>query len=248
MSVERRLRETLAAFDAVEPAPDLFRRVERSVAEDLVRRRRIGRWVAAVVGSVSLGVLVVAGFTRLSAAGTLVVTTWPLVAVETVLLGGLVVAFGPLIRRFGAVFVDDVFGDSTEDVGMVFLRLIDVAYYLVFAGYVILTTPVSDVDGVRALGAMLEVTVERFGGLLLLMGVMHAATITVLPLIGLIHASTVREQCRAALTSPQTPSAEAAFAERVVRIVLWTAGGLAALVAAATLLDIVAGILLGFGG
>ena len=248
MSVERRLRETLAAFDAVEPAPDLFRRVERSVAEDLARRRRIGLWVAVAVGSLSLAALVVAGFARLSSAGTVVVTVWPLIVVETALLGGLVAAFGPLIRRFGAVFVEDVFGDATEGVGMAFLRLLDVAYYLVFAGYVILTTPLSDVDGVRALGPMLEVTVERFGGLLLLMGVMHAATITVLPLIGLIHASTVREQRRAALSSPQTPSAEAAFAERVVRIVLWTAGGLAALVAAATLLNIVAGILLGLDG
>ena len=171
-----------------------------------------------------------------------------MVAIETVLLGGLVMAFGPLIRRFGAVFVDDVFGDSTGGVGMVFLRLLDVAYYLVFVGYVILTTPLSGLERMRALGPMLEVTVERFGGLLLLMGVMHAATITVLPLIGLIHASTVREQRRAALSSPPTSSAAATHAERIVRIVLWAAGGLAALVVAATLLNIVAGILLGFDG
>ena len=57
MSVERRLRETLAAFDAVEPAPDLFQRVERSVAEDLVRRRRIGRWVAGAIGGVVIGLV-----------------------------------------------------------------------------------------------------------------------------------------------------------------------------------------------
>ncbi len=117
-----------------------------------------------------------------------------------------------------------------------------------FVGYVVLTVPISDLDGTRALGPMLEATVERFGGLLLLMGVMHAVTITALPLIGLIHASTVREQRRAALPSPPPPTEAAAFAERVVRVVLWTAGGFAALLAAAALLNIVVGILFGMDG
>ena len=44
MNVERRLREALSEFDVVEPAPDLFRRVELSVAEDLVRRRPLRCW------------------------------------------------------------------------------------------------------------------------------------------------------------------------------------------------------------
>lgn len=247
MSVERRLRETLSAFDAVEPAPDLFRRVEMSVADDLVRRRRIGRWVAGVVAAAALAVVVVASSARVSSPGTIVVVAWRVIAVETVLLGAVVVAFGPLIRRFGAVFVDDVFSGS-KGVGMAFLRLLDVAYYLVFVGYVVLTVPISRLDGTRALGPMLDATVERFGGLFLLMGVMHAVTITALPLIGLIHASTVREQSRAALQVPPVPTAAAASAERVVRVVLWSAGGLAALLAAATLLNIVVGILLSFDG
>ncbi len=246
MSVEQRLKDTLAAFDAVEPAPDLFRRVERSVADDLVRRRRIGRWVAGAVGAVSLAVLVVSSFTAVSSVGTAIVDTWALVSVETVLLIGVVLAFGPLIRRFGAVFVDDVFGDATEGVGVAFLRLLDVAYYLVFSGYVILTVPISDLGGTRALGPMLEATAERVAGLLLLMGVMHAVTITVLPLIGLIHASTLREQERATLRSPPAPTREAAFAERVVRVVLWVAGGLVGLLLAAFVLNVVLGVLLGF--
>ncbi len=248
MSVERRLRETLAAFDAVEPAPDLFRRVEMSVADDLARRRRLGRWVGGAVAAVSVSILVVAAFASVSSAGTVVVRVWPLVMVETVLLIAVVLAFGPLIRRFGAVFVDDVFGDPGEGVGRAFLRLLDVAYYLVFVGYVILTVPISDVVGTRALGPMLEVTVDRFGGLLLLIGVMHTATIVALPLIGLIHASTVREQRRSALDPRPSSTAEAAVAERVVRIVLWTAGGLSVLVAAALLLNIVLGILFGIEG
>lgn len=248
MSVERRLRETLAAFDAVEPAPDLFRRVERSVAGDADRRRRIRLWVTSVIASVSLAGLAVASFATVSPNGTVVIDAWPLIAVETALLIGVVLAFGPLIRRFGAVFVEDVFGAPGEGVGSVFLRLLDVAYYLVFAGYVIVTVPIADLGRRMSLVPLLEVTMDRFGGLLLLMGAMHAATIAALPLIGLIHASTIREQERAASrpVPPSTP--QAAFAERVVRIVLWTAGGLAALVLAAMLLNIVVGIILGFEG
>lgn len=248
MSIERRLRDTLAAYKSVEPAPDLFRRVEMSVAEDLARRRRLGLWVGGAVGAVSVSALVVAGSTTVSSAGTLVVRAWPLVAVETALLIGVVLAFGPLIRRFGAIFVEDVFGGRAEGVGTDFLRLLDVAYYLAFVGYVSLTVPISEVVGTRALGPMLDRTVDRVAGLLLLIGVMHAATITALPLIGLIHASTVREQRRAALESPPESTDEAAFAERVVRIVLWTAGGLSALLATALLLNIVLGILFGFEG
>lgn len=248
MSLERRLRETLAAFDTVEPAPDLFRRVERSVADDLDRRRRIRWWAIGAVGALSLAVLVIAGFATVSPTGTIVVDASLMVAVETALLIGVVMAFGPLIRRFGAVFVEDVFGDSREGVGTAFLRLLDVAYYLVFAGYVIVTVPIADLGRQTSLRAMLEVTTDRFGGLLLLMGLMHAATISALPLIGLIHASTVREQERAAVQPTASSSPQAVFAERVVRIVLWTAGGLTAWVLAAMLLNIVVSIFLGFDG
>lgn len=243
MSVERRLRETLSVFDEVEPAPDLFRRVERSVAVDLAWKRRLGRWTTAVVAGVALAILVLAGFASRSAVGTVVVPGSALAAVETMVLAGIVVMFGPLIRRFGAVFVEDVF--ESVDIGHAFLRLLDVAYYLVFAGYVILTVPVTGLDGLYPLRALLDTSMDRMGGLLLLMGVMHAATITALPLIGTIHASTVRNQQRSETKSASPSTPEAAFAERVVRIVLWVAGGLAVLLLAAFLLQLALGILLG---
>lgn len=248
MSVEQRLRDTLAQFDSVEPAPDLFGRVQRSVAEDQARRRRLGRTAAAIAVALSVSILAVAGSAAVSSAGTIVVEAWPLVVVETGLLSAMVVAFGPLIRRFGSVFVEDVFGGSSEGVGFAFLRLLDLAYYLLFAGYVILTLPVSDLGGRRALVPMLEMTFDRFGGLVLLMGVMHAVTITALPLVGLIHASTVREHGRTAMESPPAPTPGAAFAERVVRIVLWSAGGLVILLVGTMVLNLVAGIILSFDG
>ena len=189
----------------------------------------------------------IAGSVSRSSAGTIVIPASVLVLVETMVLVGVVLAFGPLIRRFGSVFVDDVFGGVSAGVGRAFLRLLDVAYYLVFAGYVIVTVPVADLGRQYALRTLLETTSDRFGGLLLLMGITHAATITALPLIGLIHASTVREQRRAAGESTVPSTSEAAFAERVVRIVLWTTGGLTALLLAAFLLQLVVGIILGLG-
>lgn len=248
MNVERRLRDTLAVFDGVDPAPDLFRRVERSVADDLVRRRRLVRWAAIGSGVLCSAVLVVAGFASRDTDGMIVISGWPFVSVETMLLIAMVLGFGPLIRRVGAVFIDDVLGGSSEGVGSAFLRLLDVAYYLVFAGYVVLTAPVPDLSSRHALGTLLEVAAERFAGLFLLMGITHAATITVLPLIGLIHASTVREQRRSAIPLPVRSTPEAAVAERVVRIVLWTAGGVAGLLLVALLLNIVLSILLGLEG
>jgi hypothetical protein len=248
VSVEGRLKDTLAAFDAVEPAPDLFSRVERSVADDLTRRRRVGRWVASIIGSLSVAVLVVASLSSRAPDGTIVIPGWPAVAVETALLIGVVLAFGPLIRRFGSVFIDDVFEGSSDGVGSAFLRLLDVAYYLVFAGYIVLTVPVADLAGRPSLRSLLDVAADRFGGLLLLMGIMHAATIAVLPLIGLIHASTVREQQRSAMPAPPPSTPGAALAERVVRIVLWSAGGVAGLLLAAVVLNIVLSVLLGFDG
>jgi hypothetical protein len=243
MSVERRLRETLAVFDEVEPAPDLFRRVERSLADDLAWRRHLRRWMAAVVAGVTLAILVVSGVASRSTVGTVVVPGSAIAAVETMVLASIVVVFGPLIRRFGAVFVEDVF--ESVDIGHAFLRLLDVAYYLVFAGYVILTVPVTDLGGRYPLRELLDTSMDRIGGLLLLMGVMHAATITALPLIGTIHASTVRNQQRLGTKSPSPSTPEAALAERVVRIVLWIAGGSAVLLLAAFLLQLALGIVLG---
>ena len=72
------------------------------------------------------------------------------------------------------------------------LGLIDVAYYLVFVGFVLVTTRL---QAPRAyvgfeMGAQIEEALTRLGGLLLVMGLLHAVTLMALPVVGLVFTST----------------------------------------------------------
>ena len=101
----------------------------------------------------------------------------------------LVVTIGPAIRRFGRGYAHDLWC-TTPDLPRSLLRLLDVAYALVFSGYILLTaSPDFDRSGILA-GAQLEGMGERVGGLLLTMGLLHATTILALPLMALISNST----------------------------------------------------------
>jgi hypothetical protein len=72
------------------------------------------------------------------------------------------------------------------------MRLLDLAYYLVFAGFVLGTVEFLDpLEASRlTLGEQLEDAAIRIGGLLLTMGVLHAITLIALPLTALIVNST----------------------------------------------------------
>jgi hypothetical protein len=247
MSVERRLVEALAAYESVEPAPDLFRRVELSVADDLARRRRVTRSIAGIAAGISAILLGVASVTSVSFTGVLVTPGWAIAGAESAILLAVVLVFGPVIRRFGSVFVEDVFDGASDGVGRAFLQLLDAAYYLIFSGYLIVTAPVQGLDQHRSLTVMLESSLARIGGILLLMGVIHAVTLTVLPVIGLIHASTVRAQLRSGAVEELPSIPGAGTAERVVRIILWVAGSLAALLLFALFIQVVGAIVFGMG-
>jgi hypothetical protein len=245
MSTERRLVEALSEFESVEPAPDLFRRVEVSVAEDLVRRRRVARWIGGVAVGISTILLAVASVSSVTPLGVLAAPGWSIAIAESLVLFGVIVVFGPLMRRFGAVFVEDVFGGATEGVGRAFLQLLDVAYYLIFFGYIVLTTPVEGLGQDRAMTVMLESSLPRLGGILLLMGVTHAVTLTLLPVIGLIHASTVRAHQRARAGEELSSTPGAATADRVVRIILWITGSVAGLLVFALAIQIFLAVVFG---
>ncbi|HEY5650471.1 MAG TPA: hypothetical protein VIW46_03420 [Acidimicrobiia bacterium] len=247
MSVERRLTEAFAAYESVEPAPDLFRRVELSVADDLARRRRVARRIAGIVACMGVMLLSGAAVTSVAPAGTLVAPGWSVAAAEAITLIAVIVTFGPMIRRFGAVFIEDAFGGMAAGFGAAFLQLLDVAYYLIFVGYVIVTAEVDGLGRQLSLTVMLESSLLRIGGIFALMGVIHALTLSVLPLIGLIHASTVRAVRRsgAGRELPATPGA--VMAERVVRIILWALGSLMALAVLGLVAQVVVSILFGVG-
>ncbi|MBK8334948.1 MAG: hypothetical protein IPL07_21935 [Acidimicrobiaceae bacterium] len=71
--------------------------------------------------------------------------------------------------------------------------LTDVAYYLIFTSFVLFTvTFVEPADWARSTGAQLKHEVARVGGILLIMGILHAANVVALPIIGGLLSSNKR--------------------------------------------------------
>lgn len=225
MSIEDRLREALAEVDRIDPRPDLLRRVERGLAIDHAHRRRVRGWALAGAASLALAGVIVAAASSRTVFGLGVTPVAIVRAVEAAVLLVLVVALGPTLRRFGTILLADVFRLSPTT-GQRFLDVLDVAYYLTFVGYTITGLGFQGLGRTLATTAVLRVSLDRIAGLLLLMGLLHAATIALLPLLGALHASTMRrhrrrERGRAA--PPPSPVAERA--ERLIRRALWIAGG-----------------------
>lgn len=184
MSVEERLRDALGpglTWDA--PSPDLFARVQQSVGDDRRRRARRRRIVVAALGGTT-AVAVLLLLTAELDGDRWLLEWWWLEGLVTVGLSGLVVALGPLIRRFGQVYVSDVFR-ATPDTGSALLALMDIAYYLVFGAYVVMTITLARPPSWGAyVGAdQLWRETARVGGLLLLMGVLHGLNLLTLPVV-----------------------------------------------------------------
>jgi hypothetical protein len=176
--------------DVVEPAPDLWNRVVHSIEEDRRHRRRVVRTVSAICAALAAFVIVGAlsvqdgRFGRFLDRPTMEV-------LEVLALTTLLLALGPAIRRFGRGYASDMWpaGDAMP---RALLRLLDVAFYLVGAGYILLSTELEFTDGLLAgrLADQLGEAAVRIGGLLLLFGVLHATTLFVLPIVALVHNST----------------------------------------------------------
>jgi hypothetical protein len=98
---------------------------------------------------------------------------------------------GKLLERFG----DDVrfVFRANPRTGKSYLVLTDVAYYLIFTSFVLFTvTFVEPDDWAHSTGAQLKDEVARVGGILLIMGILHAANVVALPVIGRLLASNKR--------------------------------------------------------
>jgi len=226
VSLEDRLIRTLHRADDFEPSPDLFARVERSIEEDLQHRRRM-RWVAL---SLIAGVLVCAAYLRevitVGPTGRLIAPGWALVLLAAIFQSVVVLTLGPTLRRFGRPFIADVFRlDSTT--GERFVALLDIAFYLFFFGMILIRTEAQVWNQSIILGEDAWEWTAKSALFLIVMGMSHAFTIAVLPLIGLFHSSLMRRARRQrAGESAPPPSARAEQAERVVRYVVWGIGGL----------------------
>lgn len=229
MTVEQLLTDALRGADAYEPSPDLFAKVQRSITEDAIHRSRLRKVLAWSAAGVVAAAAWVAAFLEVRD-GVATMPWWALEVLTAAVLVTIVVVFGPLIRRFGIVLTDEVFR-STETTSLRFLAVLDIAYYLVFTGIVLMSTSFSPAAGWGGrLTGQLEWEIERLAVVLLVMGVLHAITIAVLPVIGLIFASTARRAARTEL-GPDAPEPDprAERADRVATIIVWTIAALLAL-------------------
>ena len=188
MNVEQRLVNALRAADRVEPSPDLWSRVVHSIEEDQAHRRRVVRSFASIIAMVTA--LVVLGILNLiDTPGGRQVRVPAMELIETIALISLVAVLGPAIQRFGRGYAHDLW-PATPSMPSSLLRLLDVAYLLVFGGYILLTTYFDFGWTMIRVAEQVEDLCWRVGGLVLTMGLLHAATIMILPIIALVSNST----------------------------------------------------------
>lgn len=198
MTVEQRLSEAFRHVDRIEPSADLWTRVVHSIEEDRAHRRRVVVSLVATLG-VFVGLVTVGAIARRDGPFGVHVSRPVMELLELIGLAAVVVALGPAIRRFGRHFAEDLF-PADPSLAVMLLRLLDLAYYQVFAAYILMTTQFEFELGVAAMPAsrdlaqQLEEAAIRFGGLLLLAGVLHALTLLVLPFVALVHNSTRRRR------------------------------------------------------
>ena len=109
---------------------------------------------------------------------------WVIELITNIVLVALAIGLGPFIKRFGRAYAADVFRANPRT-GKSYLVLTDVAYYLIFTSFILFTvTFVAPWDWRDSTGAQLKHEVARVGGILLIMGVLHALNVVALPVIG----------------------------------------------------------------
>ena len=245
MTVEERLTAAFRAADQYQPSPDLFAKVTRSIEEDAAHHRRVRRIAISLVAA--LGFIVAylcVAIDRVD--GVLRMPFWTLEVLVTGVMVGLVLVLGPAIRRFGTAFESDVFR-SNPATGRSFLTLMDVAYYLIFGAYTFMTlqySPPADAPGAEDLVGWLGFESFRVGGLLMLMGLLHATTLLVLPVVGLVFSANMRRARRARLGDNAPPAnSRNDQLDQWITIVVWLLVGLGLLLLVAlVVLPAIAGL------
>jgi hypothetical protein len=184
-AVEQRVRDALVAgVAAAAESPDLFARIQLSIEDDRRRRQQRRRAMGIVV--CILGALAAVVFaTTERRQGELLMDWWVLELLTDVVLIGLALYLGPLIKRFGKSYAADVFRANPRT-GKSFIVLTDIAYYLIFASYIMFTmrySPAADWDQTVS-AAQLQHETARVGGILLIIGLLHGINLLALPVMG----------------------------------------------------------------
>jgi MFS family permease len=192
LAIEQRLIEAFAdARESVEENPDLFARVTRSLEDARARRRY--RWMLAggIAAFVIANALLALAFSN-SENGRFNMPWWVIEMITNIVLVALAIGLGPFIKRFGRSYAADVFRANPRT-GKSYLVLTDVAYYLIFTSFVLFTVSFVEHDDWRlSRGDQLKAEVGRVGGILLIMGILHAANVVALPIIGRLLSSNKR--------------------------------------------------------
>lgn len=184
-TLEQRLAEALRAGGAtMEPAPDLFARVQGSIKDD-IHRRRLRRRAATIMGLLVAASGSLAWGLSVTMNGRLVMPWWVLEMITSIVLVGVALWLGPFIKRFGRAYAADVFRANPRT-GKSYIVLTDIVYYLIFTAYILFTLRFARDTGWGPLvGArQLQAAVYRLGGILLIIGILHGLNILLMPLIG----------------------------------------------------------------
>lgn len=182
--LEKLLHDALAdPSTQVAPSPDLFDRVRAGIDADRIRRHRRRRFALTGVALTALAAGAVLIF--IYRQGEPEMDWWILELIALAVLGTIALVLGPFIKRFGRSYAADVFR-SNPSTGKSYIVLTDFAYYLIFTAYIAFTTTVDRPSNWTAtVGAeQVQHNIIRFGGILLIIGVLHSVNLLVLPIIG----------------------------------------------------------------
>ncbi|HEX9863499.1 MAG TPA: hypothetical protein VGC03_00875 [Acidimicrobiia bacterium] len=243
-SLEGRIREALHATGDYQPSVDLFARLQRSIEEDRAHRRRIlVTAITSTLGLLLLGLFVAASSQR-SPTGLWTIPKWSLQAIIEVVLVAILIAVAPALRRLGGPLLDDVF-HLRPDTGVLFSKLLDIAYYLFFGGLIVHNFDPTDLHQPIAIPSEeLWLGTGGIAAFLMILGVAHVANLAVLPIIGLLFTSLTRRAARrdAGSSAPPESSQARKVDQLTTGIVLTTT-----MVGIAGALTLIGAILIGIG-
>ena len=190
--LEQRLVDAFAdARATVDANADLFARVKRTMDDARDRRRfrwRLGGGIAAFAAANTALALSLSDVDN----RRITMPWWVIELVTNIVLVALAIGLGPFIKRFGRSYAADVFRANPRT-GKSYLMLTDVAYYLIFTSFVLFTvTFVQPGSWAASRGTQLKHEVARIAGILLIMGILHAANVVGLPVIGRMLSSNRR--------------------------------------------------------
>jgi hypothetical protein len=185
--------------------------------------------------------LIVPAVIRRGPDGALAMPKWSLELIVLAINVIVVTALAPVIRRSGAPLLNDAFRLAPET-GVKFSKLLDIAYYLVFGGLIIITIDLIDIRDMLEIPADLGRYLVVVARVALFMGLAHVGNLIALPVVGLVYGASVRRRRRrAAGSSVPEQSRRAVLADRTSN---WIVFGLGALILALLLVGL--GLAVGF--